>query len=172
MKFIYFLLGIAAMIFQFGCISGRSTEDIPAVTDFEIKKYLGKWYEIARLPHSFERGLDGVSAEYTLNDDGSVRVVNTGFKNGEKKEAVGRAVMKGADNVGELQVSFFRPFYGDYRIIELASDYEYAIVTGSTYDYFWILARKKELAPELKNRLVERAAKLGFDTSRFEYPKQ
>ena len=156
-----------------GCAA--STADIPAVKDFELGRYLGSWYEIARLPHRFERGLDFVRAEYSSNPDGSVRVVNSGVRDGKVRTAVGRAVSKHPGEkppTGELRVSFFRPFYADYRIIELDPEYRYAVVTGSTRDYLWILSREPAMAKERLAAILGRLKKLGFAVEKLEYPDQ
>ncbi len=152
-----------------GCAA--STSDIPAVTGFELKRYLGSWYEIARLPHRFERGLDFVRAEYTLSPDGSVKVVNSGIRDGEERSAIGRAVQKDPAK-GELRVSFFGPFYGDYRIIELDPEYRYAVVTGATRDYLWILSREPRMAEAQLSGILERLGKLGFPLEKLEFPRQ
>ncbi|WP_288591751.1 lipocalin family protein [uncultured Victivallis sp.] len=155
-----------------GCMSGRSTEKIPAVTGFELPRYLGAWYEIARLPHRFERGMDRVTAEYTQNPDGTVKVVNRGFRDGVEHRAEGIAKFSGKPTVGELEVSFFRPFYGDYRIIQLDPEYRHAVVTSSTDDYLWILARTPQLPDDELLELVEYARKCGFATDRLEFSGQ
>lgn len=155
-----------------GC--AQSTADIPAVGGFEPQRYMGVWYEIARLPHRFERGLDFVRAEYTMNTDGSIRVVNSGIRDGEPRSIVGRARLKrsgAATPEGELEVSFFRPFYGDYRIIDLDPEYRYAVVTGSTRDYLWILAREPEMDKALMARLLERLGRRGFAVDKLEFPR-
>ena len=156
----------------FGC--AQSTADIPAVGSFDPQRYMGVWYEIARLPHRFERGLDFVRAEYTLNPDGSIRVVNSGIRDGEPRSIVGRAKLKrsgAAMPEGELEVSFFRPFYGDYRIIELDPEYRYAVVTGSSRDYLWILAREPEMDKALMARLLDRIGRWGFAVDQLEFPR-
>lgn len=155
-----------------GCMSGRSTEKIPAVTGFELPRYLGAWYEIARLPHRFERGMDRVTAEYTQNPDGTVKVVNRGFRDGVEHRAEGIAKFSGKPTVGELEVSFFRPFYGDYRIIDLAPDYSHAVVTSGTMDYLWILSRTPQLPQERLSAILEQLRSRGVDIGRLEYPKQ
>jgi len=175
MKRFTFFAGLAAMLLAetSGCAS--SAGNIPAVSGFEPGKYMGVWYEIARLPHRFERGLDYVQAEYTLNPDGTIRVVNQGIRNGEKRRIVGKAKLKyphAKPLTGELRVSFFGPFYSDYRIIELADDYNYAAVTGSSMDYLWILARKPDMAPERLREILGRMEKLGFAVGKLEYPQQ
>ena len=156
----------------FGC--ARSTADIPAVGNFDPQRYMGVWYEIARLPHRFERGLDFVRAEYTLNSDGSIRVVNSGIRDGAPRSIVGRARLKSSDAAtpkGELEVSFFRPFYGDYRIIELGPGYRYAVVTGSTRDYLWILAREPVMDQAVMGELLARIARWGFAVDKLEFPR-
>ena len=152
-----------------------STSDIPAVKNFELDRYLGNWYEIARLPHRFERDMDFVRAEYSFNPDGSVKVVNSGIRDGEARTAVGRAVLKdpgAASPTGELRVSFFRPFYADYRIIELDPEYRYAVVTGSTRDYLWILSRESGMAKPQLAAILDRLKKLGFAVEKLEFPRQ
>ncbi|WP_217704865.1 lipocalin family protein [Victivallis sp. Marseille-Q1083] len=149
-----------------------TTTGIPAVTGFEAERYLGRWYEIARLPHFFERDMDFVTAEYSRRKDGRIRVLNAGERDGRRKTAEGIAVPAGASTVGELRVSFFRPFYGGYRIIYLEPDYSAAIVAGSTKTYLWLLARSPELPAEQLQRYSERIAGWGFEVDRLEYPQQ
>ena len=165
------ILSLAALALA-GC--SRSSAHIPAVRDFDCAKYMGKWYEIARLPHRFERGLDRVTAEYVLASDGSIAVTNRGRRVDEPRSITGRAKLKhpGArPPTGELRVSFFGPFHSDYRIIELAPDCRYSVVTGGTMDYLWILARTPRLdAAELKS-ILTRLEALGFDVARLEYPE-
>tara|TARA_R110001583_G_scaffold132142_2_gene284119 strand:- start:86068 stop:86685 length:618 start_codon:yes stop_codon:yes gene_type:complete len=144
-------------------------DGVTPVSPFELDRYLGRWYEIARLDHSFERGLSDVTADYRLQADGSVEVVNRGYdgKKAEWREAVGRAVFLGERDVGSLKVSFFGPFYGGYHIADLDQPgYRWALVTGPDRDYLWILARTPELPAEVRERLVSKASALGFDTSK------
>ena len=151
-----------------------STSDIAAVKPIEPERYMGTWYEIARLPQYFERDLDEVKAEYTLNDDGTIKVVNSGVKDGEPTSITGKAKLKSPKAkqlTGELRVSFFWPFYSDYRVIELAPDYSYAVVTGGSRDYFWVLARTPTMEKELLDAILDRAKALGFETGELEYPK-
>ncbi len=141
------------------------------VTGFEVDRYLGKWYEIARLDHRFERGLTHITAEYSKNDDGTIAVKNRGYKVAESKwsEATGKAKFAGDKNVGQLKVSFFGPFYGSYNIIELAPDYSYALVVGPNTNYLWILAREPKLDPTVQQKLIDKAKSLGFDTESLIY---
>jgi len=136
----------------------------PAVSGFELDRYLGTWYEIARLPNSFEKDLIRVTAEYSLRRDGLVRVVNRGVRprDGREKKAVGRAKFAADRDRGHLRVSFFGPFYADYLIIELGREYEYALVAGGSLKYLWILARQPVIDAKLRDSLLKRAAELGF----------
>ena len=164
------LFPLAALVLA-GC--APSSAHIAAVRDFDVSKYLGKWHEIARLPHRFERGLERVTAEYRAASDGSITVVNRGFRDGEARSVNGRAKLKSPGDPtrpGELRVSFFGPFYADYRIIELAPDGRYAVVTGSTMDYLWILARRPHLDPADLAGITARLRGLGFAVDDFEYP--
>lgn len=136
------------------------------VTDFELNRYLGKWYEIARLDHSFERGLDCVTADYSLRSDGGVRVINRGYNldDQEWNEAEGRAYFIDDESVGRLKVSFFGPFYGGYNVLELDDDYQWALVSGPNRNYLWILARTPQIDSKLEQSLRQRAAELNFPT--------
>jgi len=141
------------------------------VTGFEVDRYLGTWYEIARLDHRFERGLTHITAEYTKNDDGTIAVKNRGYKAADStwSEATGKAKFAGDTNVGQLKVSFFGPFYGGYNIIELAQDYSHALVAGPDTSYLWILARKPKLDPAVQQKLIDKAKSLGFNTESLIY---
>jgi apolipoprotein D and lipocalin family protein len=155
------LLGASALLLA-GCTGiPKGTEP---VTGFELDRYLGPWYEIARLDHSFERGLDCVTADYSLRDDGGVRVLNRGVKlaEGEVSEAEGRAYFIGDEDVGRLKVSFFGPFYGGYNVLALDDDYQWSLVAGPDRDYLWILARTPTLPEATYRDLVERAEALAF----------
>jgi apolipoprotein D and lipocalin family protein len=143
-------------------------EGVEPVTGFEVDRYLGRWYEIARLDHGFERGLDGVNANYSLREDGAVGVLNRGFDvaEGEWDAAEGVARFVRDERTGYLKVSFFGPFYGSYVIFDLdKADYRYAFVSGFNRSYLWLLARTPTVEESLKDRFVARAAALGFDTS-------
>lgn len=145
------------------------------VQDFELQRYLGSWYEIARLDHRFERGLSHVTAEYALRDDGSVQVINRGYNDeeGEWESAEGKAYFIDGADVGRLKVSFFGPFYGAYNIIALDQEnYQYSMVAGPDTGYLWILAREPQLDPAILERLLSQAADLGFPVSGLIYPEQ
>jgi apolipoprotein D and lipocalin family protein len=147
-------------------------EGVTTVSEFELDRYLGTWYEVARLDHRFERGMSDVTANYSMRDDGGVSVVNRGFEESKDEwtSANGKAYFVGDSNVGELKVSFFGPFYGGYNIIELdKDDYQYSLVAGPDRDYLWILSRSAELDPEVMSALVEKAKSLGFPTDELIY---
>ncbi len=145
---------------------------VDAVTGFELDRYLGTWYEIARLDHRFERGLSDVTATYSLRDDGGVHVVNRGrnVQTGAWEEAVGKAYFVDRPDVGRLKVSFFGPFYGGYNIIALDRDrYQHALVAGPDRSYLWILSRHPEPEPATLKRLIDTARSLGFPTDELIY---
>lgn len=163
---LFVLITLAAVLLLGGCSTGLPPGVTP-VQDFELQRYLGKWYEIARLDHSFERGLEQVTAQYSLRDDGGVRVVNRGFNpaTGTWKEAEGKAYFMRSPDVGYLKVSFFGPFYGAYVVFELDHEgYEYAFVSGPDTSYLWLLARTPTVDDALIQRFVAAASARGFDT--------
>lgn len=145
------------------------------VENFELQRYLGRWYEIARLNHSFEEGLDSVTADYMMRDDGGVRVINTGrdSEKGVIEQAEGRAYFVGDPSLAHLKVSFFGPFFGSYVIFELDhQDYQYAFVAGYNRDYLWLLARTPEVSEDLIKHFERRATELGFDTEQLIFVQQ
>ena len=135
------------------------------VENFDLDRYLGKWYEVARLDHRFERGLSDVTAQYSLRPDGQVRVLNSGRPAGSdvRNQAEGRAKFAGEPDVGYLKVSFFGPFFGSYVVFELDADYQHAFVAGNTTDYLWLLAREPVVDAAVRERFIQRAGELGFD---------
>ena len=158
--------GLAVIVLLFlmtGCTG--VPKGIEPVTGFDQQRYLGTWYEIARLDHSFEEGLSQVTAEYSLNNDGSIKVVNRGYnaEAGEWKEAEGRAVFVGDSNVGHLKVSFFGPFYASYVVFELDDQYTTAYITGYDRDYLWLMSRTPEVSDEVLDAFKERAEAEGFE---------
>lgn len=142
-------------------------EGVSPVTGFDLNRYLGTWYEIARLDHSFERDLQQVTADYSVREDGGIRVVNRGYNTKKQawEQAEGKAYFIGDSDVGRLKVSFFGPFYGAYNIMELdRENYQYAMISGPDRSYLWILARTPDPGQATVDRLVEQAAGLGFDS--------
>lgn len=152
-------------VFLGGCQTGKPV-GVEPVQGFDLDRYLGKWYEIARLDHSFERGLQQVSAEYSLRSDGGVRVINRGYSvlQQEWDEAEGKAYFAEDSDQGYLKVSFFGPFYGAYVIFEMdQQDYQYAFVSGPDRDYLWLLARTPKVDPALIELFKRRSSELGFN---------
>jgi len=170
-----FVTGMALLtaVLQSGCAG--APDGVEVVTDFELNRYLGTWYEIARLDHRFERGLSRVTANYSMRDDGGVSVVNRGYQlsSEEWEEATGKAYFVGAPDIGQLKVSFFGPFYGGYNIMELdKDDYQYALVAGPDRSYLWILARSPKLDQETLDALVNIAKMANFPTEELIYVDQ
>lgn len=142
--------------------------NLAPVDGFQAERYLGRWYEIARLDHSFERGLSQVTAEYSKRDDGGITVVNRGWSaaEGRWKSVEGRAYFVDSPDRGHLKVSFFGPFYGSYVVFDLDREgYRYALVSGPTRSWLWILAREPKIPEAVMSRLVAEAAAQGFDVS-------
>ena len=136
-------------------------KDVKVVSNFDSQRYLGTWYEIARLDHRFERGLEQVTANYSPREDGGLKVINRGFNPQKQQwqESIGKAYFIGSPQVAALKVSFFGPFYGGYNVIELDADYHYALVCGPNRDYLWILSRTPELDAATRDRLLQTAQK-------------
>jgi apolipoprotein D and lipocalin family protein len=156
-----------------GCLG--MPESVKPVQGFELDRYLGKWYEVARLDHSFERGMEQVTAEYSLRDDGGVRVLNRGYSVEKNKwsEAEGKAFFVGESDEGYLKVSFFGPFYGSYVVFDMDQEnYQYAFISGPDTSYLWFLSRTPTVDPKLLARFVEQARSLGFDTDQLIYVNQ
>ena len=144
-------------------------EGVVAVDEFELDRYLGKWYEIARLDHSFERGLNNISADYSLRDDGGVKVINSGFskEDNDWRQAEGKAYFVDSTDSGHLKVSFFGPFYGSYVIFGLdKKNYQHAFISGPDTSYLWLLARTTQLDNKITDQFVSQSSELGFDTSK------
>ena len=170
-KSVNFALIVISFIFiglsLISCKMQKSKIDKTVVEQLDIEKYLGTWYEIARYDHSFERGLVGVTANYSMRDDGKIKVINSGYKNslnGKFSQAVGKA--KVPDPINEpakLKVSFFLFFYGDYYVMELDKDYQWALIGSSSDSYLWILSRKPQIEKELYNELLEKLKKRGYN---------
>jgi apolipoprotein D and lipocalin family protein len=147
----------------------ESSSSIPAVTDFDIDRYMGQWYEIARLPNNFEKNMTHVSTIYTAEPDGMVHVKNQGYRNGEAVSIEGTGRFKDSSGTGELEVTFFWPFYSPYRIIHLDQEYTTSVVTGSSKSYLWILSRTPELSLETENDIMEFLTNNGYPVEELIY---
>ena len=162
--------GLAAV--TYGLLSKDSIPDgAMPVQPFNKKRYAGKWLEIARLPNRIEKDLRNVTEDYSLNDDGTIKVITKGFNTstGKWKEATGKIKFAGAEYVGMLKVSYFGPFYAAYNILDLDEDYQYALVSASNLDYLWILSREATLPETIKARFLNTAAVIGFDVNKLEW---
>jgi len=154
-----------------GLLTFHSCTNIPkgatAVRPFQKEKYLGKWYEIARLDFRYERNLNNTTANYSINSDGSIKVDNRGYNyvTKEWKQAIGKAKFIGDDNIGGLKVSFFGPFYSGYNVIALDNEYKYALVTGKNLSYLWILSRETTIPEDIKKNYLKIAEDIGYNIS-------
>ena len=172
MKNVFFAIALISALLS-GCTG--IPDGVKAIDGFEINRYLGTWYEVARLDHRFERGLTKISATYTLRPDGGVNVLNKGWNqaSGKWEQAEGKAYFVGQPGNGRLKVSFFGPFYGGYNIIALdKKDYAYSMVTGPDKSYFWILSRTRQLPKAIMEALIEKAKRLGFATDKLIFANQ
>ncbi len=150
-------------------------DSIQPVKNFNINKYLGRWFEIARLDHSFESGLDRVTAEYSLREDGGLRVLNKGFSEAENKwkQAEGKAYFARGNDEGYLKVSFFGPFYGSYAVFDIdEKNYSYAFISGNTTSFLWLLSRSPDVSKELMDRFIKKSKEAGFDTDSLIFVRQ
>ncbi len=165
------LLLTTILVFSNGCRPSDNL-NLKVVDDFDIDRYLGTWYEVARFPHRFEKDLQGVTATYSLRPDGKIDVVNKGYKgspDGEESIANGVAKIPDPEKPAAIKVSFFLFFFADYLILELdQSDYQYALVSSSSNDFLWILSRTPDLNPEIYRQLTMAASARGFDVSKLE----
>jgi apolipoprotein D and lipocalin family protein len=164
-KSIFVINIIALMIGFYSC--STIPKGVKAVEPFEKERYLGKWYEIARIDFKYEKDLNNTTAEYSLNANGTIRVDNKGYhaNKGEWERAVGKAKFVRDDTIGMLKVSFFGPFYSGYNVIALDSDYKYALIAGASFKYLWILSRETSIPDEIKNKYLKIAEGFGYNTS-------
>ncbi|SBS30425.1 Outer membrane lipoprotein Blc precursor [Marinomonas aquimarina] len=169
----YFLFAVVSLTSLTAC-SVSAPKGIQPVTQFELTDYLGTWYEIARLDHSFEQGLSNVTAQYSLREDGGVKVINRGYAKEEQawQEAEGKAYFVQDSATGHLKVSFFGPFYGAYVIFNLDQAYQYSLVSGPDRSYFWLLSRTPSLTPEKQAELIAKAKAAGFATEQLIFVDQ
>ena len=163
------VLAFMAAVTLAGCVSAPKVDN-SVVGEFDLKRYLGDWYEIARFDHTFERGVEEAKATYSLRDDGKVEVRNSGVKDGQPKVAKG--VGKTTETPGLLRVTFFWPFYADYRVMALDKAYTAALVGSGGADYLWILSRSPRLDPKMKESLLNEATRRGYDTSKLLWIRQ
>ncbi len=159
---------VAAAFLLVACSSPTPPSGVTVINNFDTQRYLGTWYEIARFDHRFERGLERVTATYSLRDDGGLRVINRGYNpdRGMWQQSTGKAYFTGDPSKAALKVSFFGPFYGGYNIIALDKEYKHALVCGPNRDYLWILSRTPTISREIKQQMLDTATRQGFDVSK------
>ena len=157
------LMAFIAMLFPFVACSNAITVDNTPIPSINLDRYLGKWYEVARFDHFFEKGLDNCTAMYEYNENGTVKVTNTGWNGEDWKESIGKA--KTTATPALLRVSFFGPFFSDYRVLMVDEDYSVALVGGSNDKYLWILARQPQLDSVVLNSVLKEAQRRGYNTN-------
>lgn len=163
-QFIYLLLIFTSMTGLYSCAT--IPKGAVAVKPFDKEKYLGKWYEIARKDFKFERNLSNTTAEYSLNENGTIKVNNQGYNTikGEWKQAIGKAKFVGEENTAMLKVSFFGPFYSGYNVLAIDDEYKYALIAGESTKYLWILSREVNIPEEIKDKYLKIAKEIGYNT--------
>ena len=162
-------ISILSLALAAGCASTLKVDNAPVVA-LDLNRYLGEWYEIARFDHGFERGVEQAKANYTQNADGTIKVVNSGIKDSKQKTAIGKG--KTTDTPGLLRVSFFGPFYADYRVMLIDKEYTRALVGSGSADYLWILSRTSGLSETAKSELLSEAKRRGYDTDKLIWVRQ
>jgi lipocalin len=169
-----FFIALFLIIVTGGCQNKKSAEmNTETIKELDLQRYLGTWYEIARFDHKFERGLKGVTATYSMRDDGKIKVLNQGFENTpDEKLSVAEGKAKLTDEPGKLKVSFFWIFYADYYILELEENYQWALIGSKSDKYLWILSRTPKLEDNDKNLILHHATKRGYDTSKLIWVEQ
>ncbi|MDD2538630.1 MAG: lipocalin family protein [Bacteroidales bacterium] len=178
MKIMSIILSCTALLLAAGCKAENPEFNVTienTVQELDLDRYLGKWYEIARFDHSFERGLVGATANYSITEDGKIKVVNTGYKDsfdGKFNQAEAKAYRPDENYPGALRVSFFLFFYSDYWVLDLDEDYTFALVGSKSSKYLWILSRTPEMAPADLQRVLNKAVSLGYNTGNLIWVEQ
>ena len=162
------LLQAVAIVASLGFLSSCSSipKGVTAYKPFEKERYLGKWYEIARIDFKYEKDLNNTTAEYSINSDGTIKVNNQGYntKTNEWQQAIGKAKFIGSDTIAMLKVSFFGPFYSGYNVLAIDDEYKYALIAGESTKYLWILSREVNIPEEIKNKYLKIAKEIGYNT--------
>ena len=174
MRILPVIAAVTAAFLVVACSSPTPPPGVTVVTPFDAQRFLGTWYEIARLDHRFEQGLEKVTAHYSMMEDGGIQVINRGYNPDRQmwQQSVGKAYFTGDPRRAALKVSFIGPFYGGYNVLLLDADYQYALVSGPNRDYLWLLARTPTLAPTTYDQVLEQARQMGFDTQQLIRVKQ
>lgn len=174
MRILPIITTVAVAFLVVACSTPTPPKGVTVVENFDAKRYLGRWYEIARFDHSFERGLDQVTATYSTLDDGGIQVINRGFNadRGKWQQSIGKAYFTGSPDRAALKVSFFGPFYGGYNVIALDKDYQHALVCGPDRDYLWILSRTPTISDEVKQQMLSAAIRQSFKVEKLIWVRQ
>jgi apolipoprotein D and lipocalin family protein len=161
--------GVAAVVYKL--LSKDIPDNATAVEPFDMNRYLGKWYEVARLPNRIEKDINHLTEEYSSNDNGTFKVITKGYntQKGEWKELSGTIKFADRKGVGLLKVSYFGPFYANYNVLDIDSHYKYALVSGSGLDYLWILSRETKIPDDIKKQFLTQATTIGFDIEKLEW---
>lgn len=156
----------------------RNRETMPAgaepLKNFEPERFMGLWYEIARMPLSYEKDMHYVTAEYSMQENGSMRVVNMGYNEKKKRwqKAIGKAVFVNETDEASMKIAFLGPFYSGYNVVDMDEEYKYALVFGRNLDYMWILSRETTIPEEIERRFLEKANDMGYDLYRLIWTEQ
>ncbi|WP_294264615.1 lipocalin family protein [uncultured Chryseobacterium sp.] len=158
-------LGILGLVILNSCAAGIP-KGATAVQNFKVDQYLGKWYEIARFDYKFEKNMDNVTATYSKNPDGTIKVDNRGYNYVKKewKESIGEARFVNGENEARLKVSFFKPIWAGYNVVDIDENYQYALIMGNNLKYLWILSRTREIPDSIKQRFLAKAKNVGYNT--------
>jgi apolipoprotein D and lipocalin family protein len=161
--------GVAGIAYAFW--PKKKVSESAIVDPFDKERYLGKWNEVARLPNLIEKDLRDLTEEYSLNEDGTIKVVTRAFNKMKNKpvEATGTIKFKGAENRGQLEVAYFLPIFLDYNVLDIDDNYQFALVSGSGMGYLWLLSRESSMPEEMKQRFLQKAAGLGFGVNKLEW---
>ncbi|QES88324.1 lipocalin family protein [Rhizosphaericola mali] len=164
----YIALGTLALGTTIAIASAQVKSRNDVIEHLDVKKYMGKWYEIARVENKFEKGLYNVTAEYQLQKNGTIRVQDSGYsqKKNKREQAIGKTKFTSKESNGGLKVSFFGPFYSAYNIVQLDENYKYALIFGKNSKYLWILSREKNVPSNIKQKYLNYASDNGYDTTK------
>lgn len=174
MRILPVIAAVTAAFLVVACSSPPPPPGVTVVSNFDAQRFLGTWYEIARLDHRFERGLEKVTAHYSSMDDSGIQVVNRGYNPDRKmwQQSVGKAYFTGDPHRAAMKISFIGPFYGGYNVIALDREYRHALICGPDRSYLWILSRTPTLSPEMKQQMLDVATRQGFDVTKLIWVEQ
>ena len=174
MRILPVIAAVTAAFLVVACSSPTPPPSVTVVSNFDAQRFLGTWYEIARMDHQFERGLEKVTVSYSAMDDGGIRVINRGYNPDRQmwQQSVGQAYFTGASNRAAMKISFIGPFYGGYNVIALDREYRHALVCGPDRNYLWLLSRTPTISAEMKQQMLHIATRQGFDVTKLIWVKQ